>query len=205
MSHPAPHPAVLHPYISPNLAQYCRTWMSLLLTSGMAPLLLYTSVDLSTDLHSNRILATPFTMLQWDYITNDHLNHSTKGKISPNLSRTPIKSPKNQFLWNLEQQQNAATKTAANEPSAPPISNTLKRQMSKIPISNSTSCLNHTLSSSNPNKPKSTRLPIIVGEQKHVVITRTDHCSRFVHDSRYFTLIIFHFCYRLLMVNLNWD
>jgi len=98
MSHPAPHPAILHPYISPNLVQYCRTWMSLLLTSGMAPLLLYTSVDLSTDLHSNRILATPFTMLQWDYITNDHLNHSTKGKISPNLSRTPIKSPKNQFL-----------------------------------------------------------------------------------------------------------
>jgi hypothetical protein len=65
VTHPAPHQKILQPYISTNLAQNSRYWMSLTLLTGMIILLPPSPID-NVDQLPNIIESSPHTLIQWD-------------------------------------------------------------------------------------------------------------------------------------------
>ena len=65
VTHPAPHHKILQPYISTNLAQNSRYWMSLTLLTGMIILLPPSPID-NVDQLPNIIESSPHTLIQWD-------------------------------------------------------------------------------------------------------------------------------------------
>ena len=155
MSHPAPHSTILLPYISSNLAQYSRTWMGLLLTSGIAPLLLPAPAEPSTRLHNMPITAIPFTLLEWDYIQNNHPGPQRKCTNNPttkmSLCPVPISSPKHQLLEILDNQQ-----AGSNSVSLISTQHGIGQTDLQTPTHSPT------------KHPSRTKLPAIIGEQKQL-------------------------------------
>ena len=80
ISHPAPHPAILLPYVSPNLAQYSRHWMCLVLLTGSITLLPPQSVHHSH--HPPIIHFNPSTLIHW---ANNQQTHQRTQEIKESV------------------------------------------------------------------------------------------------------------------------
>jgi hypothetical protein len=108
VSHPAPHPKILHPHMSTNLAQYSRHWMSYVLLMGIIPLLPHTTADNSS--HQHVIESNPATLISWPGTQNTERQpqkaiQPQKHKTSTNLEDYSINSPKHQLINKIQQVQ----------------------------------------------------------------------------------------------------
>ena len=96
VTHPAPHHNMLQPYMSTNLAQHSRHWMSFTLLTGII-MLLPPSPTNDMDQPPPAIVSSPHTLIQWDIdsasrdLPQQSNHRSTQHSSSPSLGND--KSP----------------------------------------------------------------------------------------------------------------
>jgi hypothetical protein len=110
ISHPAPHPTIIHTYISSNLAQHSRHWMCIVLLMGIVPFLEQNEVTQAN--HPPVIESIPATLISWqNTITTRQRNTSCTQSPHPEerRGRIDIISPKHKLINRIQAEQQEKT------------------------------------------------------------------------------------------------
>jgi hypothetical protein len=106
ISHPAPHPTILHPYMSSNLAQHSRHWMCIVLIMGSVPLLEQKEVTQAN--HPPAMQSIPATLISWPSSISERQNNTKSTQplsAEQQKGRIDIISPKHQLINRIQAEQ----------------------------------------------------------------------------------------------------
>ena len=104
ISHPAPHPTILH--LSSNLAQHSRHWMCIVLIMGSVPLLEQKEVTQAN--HPPAMQLIPATLISWPNSISERQNNTKSTQplsAEQQKGRIDIISPKHQLINRIQAEQ----------------------------------------------------------------------------------------------------
>ncbi len=116
VSHPAQHPAILHPYISTNLAQYSRHWMCIVLLTGSIPLLPHSAVTQTNK--QSYVHSVSATLINWHNNQTDQQDidrHQLPSSLTQKNQDIEIVSPIHQLITTIQAAQQSPHTSSINQ------------------------------------------------------------------------------------------